>query len=253
LDKSRVYVFAEGADDGSIYGTPALESGFNDLMNLTKVGVAAAEGLFKNAKQRLHINIKDENVADAVLNGSEEKDFEDTMRDFAAGFDAEFFTSGMEVATLQSSITDPTGASNIALQAFCTSVDIPKTVLIGFETGERSSTENSSTWDETNNSRRENVLTPMIVGFLKHLVNVNILPKPTNGIEVVWDDLGASSDQEKLSNAGSMADINQKNFSAGGSPVFEESEIREAAGYEELEEDIDRGEEENTGTPEAQE
>ena len=36
LDPSRVFVYAEGADDGSIFGTPANESGFNDLLDLEK-------------------------------------------------------------------------------------------------------------------------------------------------------------------------------------------------------------------------
>ncbi len=238
LDRTRVFTFGEGADDGSIYGTPALEAGFNDLLNLEKVGVAAAEGLYKNAKQRLHINVKDEHVASAMLNSDEQGAFDETMKDFAAGFDAEFFTSGMEVATLQSALQDPTGAANVALQAFCASVDIPKTVLIGFETGERSSSENKNSWDEMCASRRENVLSDMIESFLEHLVSIGALTPPKNGIKIVWDDLMAASDEEKLNNAGSMTTVNKTSFDAGNGAIFTDEEIRKAAGYEPLEDDL---------------
>jgi hypothetical protein len=244
LDKSRVFVFGEGADDGSIYGTPALEAGFNDLLNLEKVGIASAEGLYKNAKQRLHVNVTDENVASAMFNADEEDEFDESMKSFAAGFDAEFFTSGMEVKTLQSTMMDPTGPANVALQAYCASVDIPKTVLIGFETGERSSSENKDSWNETNMSRRSNTLNDMIKGFLSHLVEIGALTPPSNGICVEWDDLMAASDEDKLNNSNKMADVNQKSFNSGGGQVFDENEIRKAAGYAEADIEDFEGDEE---------
>lgn len=37
LHPSRVFVFAEGADDGGIYGIPALEACFNALMDAEKI------------------------------------------------------------------------------------------------------------------------------------------------------------------------------------------------------------------------
>ena len=51
LDPSRVFIFAEGADDGSIFGIPANEAGYNSLMDMEKICVAGSEGLFKNSKQ----------------------------------------------------------------------------------------------------------------------------------------------------------------------------------------------------------
>jgi hypothetical protein len=239
MHKSRVYVFAEGADDGSIDGTPALEAGFNDLANLNKVLISVAEGFYKNARQRLHINIVEENIASAMLNNDEQNEFDDKMKDFAAGFDAEFFTAGMDVKTLQATLAQPGEAIEGALNAFCVSMDIPKTVLVGFETGQRSSEENGIIWGESMNSRRENVVTPMAVGFLKHLVEIKAIAAPTNGIYFYWDDLTSPSESQKLDAANKMADINQKQYQSGGLAVFEAEELREKSGFAPLDYDIE--------------
>ena len=48
-------------------------------------------------------------------------------------------------------------------------------------------------------SRRENALTHMITGFLQHLIDVGVIQAPDSGdIAVEWDDLLATSDEDKL-------------------------------------------------------
>ena len=73
LDPSRVFVFAEGADDGSIFGIPVNEAGYNSLLDLEKICVSGSEGLFKNAKQRTVINVKDSQVANVLANDADKK------------------------------------------------------------------------------------------------------------------------------------------------------------------------------------
>jgi len=236
LHRSRVYVYAEGADDGSIYGTPRLECVFNAIMNLFKIQVAASEGFFKNARQRLHVDIRDETTAKQMMaQFTADKysgGFRGAMNKFAAGWDAEFFTAGMDVKTLQTILSDPTGAANLCLQEIAAGLDIPKTILTGFETGERSSQENMKGWLDGLNSRRENDCTPMLKGMLNHLIEVGVLPEPKNDISVTWDDLNASSDTQKLELSKLMTDINKASIDAGMGEVFTPEEIRKSAGYE---------------------
>lgn len=250
LHKSRVFVCAEGADDGSIFGTSCLEAGFNSMMDLFKIQVASAEGFFKNAKQRIHVNIKDEAVASLILNpeSDESKDFNKALTELANGFDNEFLTAGMELKVLQSSLTDPTGAANIALQGFCVAVDIPKTILIGMETGELSSSENKSSYNDTMNSRRENFCVKMIIDFINHLIDIGAVRKPTHGIHIYFDDLNTATDGEKFDLASKMTDMNEKSIRSGTGEVFSPDEIREVAGYEKMfSDDIDdHGEEEDS-------
>jgi len=58
--------------------------------------------------------------------------------------------------------------------------------------------------------------------------------KPVTAISfssVIWDDLNASTDAEKLASAKLMADINSASIATGEQP-FSGKEIRVAAGYE---------------------
>lgn len=234
LNPTRVYAFSETANDGTIYGIPVLESGYNALLNLEKIGISSAEGMFKNAKQRLGLNINDENTAAQLLGDPEKKKkFDTQLKSFGRGWDTALMTSGMDVTALQAAMDDPTGPANLALQEFCASVRIPKTKIIGFEQGERSSQENNIGFNSNMMKRRTTSMSEMIIGLLNHLIDVNILSKPKNKIVIEWDDLLAPSDQQKLDDANKMADINQKSYNSGFGPVFTPEEIREKAGYDE--------------------
>lgn len=240
LHPSRVYAFGEGADDGSIYGVPALEAAFNSLLDWEKIRISSAEGYFKNAKQRLSLNINDETTASQFNNQQNQKAFDAKIKSFGYGWDTALITSGMDVTALQSSITDPTGSSNLCLQEICAGLSMPKTKLIGFEQGERSSVENNIGFDSNMKSRRTNTLTPMVKNFLWHLVDVGLLTRPDSGVICVeWDDLLSDSDAEKLDGAIKMADINQRSFASGNGPVFTPEEIREKAGFEDEGNDTD--------------
>lgn len=239
LHYTRVYTYGEGSDDGSIYGVPALECVLNKLFDWEKLGAAAAEGFWKNAKQRTTLNIQDGKTAGAFKNSDA---ITDAIDDFESGIDSMLLLAGTDAKTLQSALADPTGAANILLQDICSGAQIEKTLLIGFETGERSSQENMSGWLTKMNERRENECTDMTVGLLQHLVDINALPKPKNGIRIVWDDLLAATEEQKLGNASKMVEINERDFRSGGDgQVFTQEEVRGAAGYdEEAEKNDDR-------------
>ncbi len=233
LHPSRVFACGEGADDGSIYGVPFLEAAYNPLLDWEKVRVASAEGLYKNAKQRINVSINDDETAMAYLDEDTKDQFTQSVNDFGDGWDSALLTAGMDVKTLQSSIQDPTGNANLILQELVAAMGIPKTILIGFETGERSSTENSKVYNTDMMSRRNNFLSKMIKSFLQQLIDTKLLTPPTSGeINVEWDDLLASSDDEKLNNSDKMVTINQKSFQSGSGQIFTDEEIREIAGFD---------------------
>mgnify|MGYP001758902646 CR=1 FL=1 len=58
--------------------------------------------------------------------------------------------------------------------------------------------------------------------------------KHINKKTVMWDDLNAHTDAEKLDTAVKMTQVNQGSL-AIGEPVFDTDEIRSAAGYEAVE------------------
>lgn len=229
LDPSRVFIFAEGADDGSIFGIPANEAGYNALLDLEKICASGAEGHFKNAKQRTVVNVKDGQVAQVITNDKKKKEvWEQTAADFASGFDTMLTTYGMDVHQLQSTLADPTHPFTNSLNVYAASIAIPATILIGQQTGRLASDEDQADWAQTAESRRENTLTPAIKAFLMYLVDRGIMQKPTNDIMVEWEDLSEPSTGDKLDNSKKMADVNKLAYDTGmQEPTFTESEIRQ--------------------------
>lgn len=235
IHASRIVFAAEGADDGSIYGIPALEAIFNSLMDLRKVIGGGAEGFYKNAAQNIVFDVKD---------GASAIGYQDKLDKFNEQYD-EFsqnrarramWTPGMSATTLDSTLVQPEQFFNVALNDVAAGSKIPATIVIGQQTGRLASDEDSSHFLSMVQSRRENFMTEMIRSVFDWLIKFGILP--ASEYEVEWDDLLARSESEKLDNADKMAGINEKVFKSGGELPFTGEEIREAGGKDpELEEE----------------
>lgn len=241
IHPTRVFVTAEGADNGSIFGIPANEAGFNDLLDMEKVRAAGAEGLFKNSKQRVVYNVDDAQVA-GVLTSDQEKrqQWNESNDDFHSGFDASQMLYGMKAETLQSTIADPTAPFTIALNSYCAHMNIPATILIGQQTGRLASDEDQTEWALAAQSRCDNYLTPQVVkAFLAYLVDRGLMNPPVNEVTVTWPDFLEPSKSDKIALAKSMEETNELRYKSGrAAPIYSDEEIREAAGHE-PEEEVD--------------
>jgi hypothetical protein len=237
---SRIVIAAEGADDGGIYGIPALESCYNSLMDLRKIIGGGAEGFYKNAAQSIVFNLKD--TAQATNNKVLLDKFNDKFDEFSRDRTRRaLWTPGMDATTLDSSnLASPKEHFFNALYDVSASSMIPTTTLIGQQTGRLASDQDSRSLLSGINSRNNNYVTDMISSHLDWLIKYGILPFAEYTIE--WEDLLALSDNEKLENALKMADTNAKQADSGKKAPFMSEEIREAAGFipeEELEIETD--------------
>jgi len=243
LHPSRVFVFAEGADDGSIFGVPTNEAGYNALLDMEKVGGAGAEGLYKNAKQRTVIKINDAATAQVISNDKDKKaKFDDNVHAFERDLDGMLTVYGMDVHTLQSTLSDPTHPWTIQLNTYCATIECPATILIGQQTGRLASDEDQKDWSLTAQSRCNNVLTPsLIIPFLKYMVDIGAMRPPNDKIMVEWPNFVEASPAEKLDNGKKMEEINKLAREAGHpAPFSDPNEIRVACGFEEVpEEDLE--------------
>lgn len=231
---TRIVFAAEGADTGWIYGIPALENVYNSLMDLRKVIGGAGEGFYKNAAQNIVFDLKDPASAQSYKDKLDA--FSEQYDDFSANrMRRGMWTPGMEAKVLQSTMTNPKEPFNVALNDVAAGSKIPATILIGQQTGRLASDEDSKQFLAMVQSRRENFCTPGIVRpIIDWCQAYGILPAADYTVE--WDDLLARSDEEKLGNATSMAEINERQFKSGGEIPFNGREIREAAGFDPLEE-----------------
>lgn len=216
-----------------------LEPGYNALTNIEKVEGGSGESFLKNAARQLNVNFDKEidfnNLAS--LYGVSVSDLQDKFNEVAVevnkGNDVLMTTQGASVTPLVASIPDPTPTYDINLQTFSASVDIPSRILVGNQQAERSSTEDNKHFNGRCQSRREMELSSEIELLVDKLIDMGSI-KPISEFSVIWDDLSEATQSDKLANAKVMTEINDKSASTG-SPIFGDDEIRNAAGFESME------------------
>lgn len=239
---SRVIVFAEGADDDSIYGRPALKRGFNDLVTMEKIIGAGGEGFWKSAAMK---TVYSNTNKDAPPLTQEDIDsMDDAIKDFVEGLDKHLMLGGLDPKVLSVAMSDPENPFNIALQSFSASVGVAAKLLIGAQEGKLAADEDGRFTLSNMQSRRESWCTQMMESVVGWLMEHGVIEQQDYTIE--WDDLLAPSDKDKLELATKMAEINAKSLEQ----TFTPNEIRQIAGYEpieidpmELDEEVPEGDE----------
>jgi hypothetical protein len=237
---SRLHILAEGAvGDDFMDGVPLLEAGFNALVDIEKISGGSGESFLKNSAralvfkfdaasnpQALTLNPDGTPTGKTVGEAVEEKT--DALN---RSIDKAIVIQGGEATTLQTTISDPTGAFNLAANLFAASVQIPMTVLFGQQTGRLASDEDQADMVARCASRQVNVLTPALEALVKRWQAAGWIE--AGDFEIEWPSLDAPGDAEKLDHASKMGDVNHKVFTAGGIPPFSGNEIRKVAGFEE--------------------
>ena len=125
------------------------------------------------------------------------------------------------------------------MQEACASRRVPVTELIGFMTGERSSSENSSNFSKHLRSTQNNDYAPTMIDFYLWLSSLGVLPQPSGEIEIDWPDIAEPTTAEKLSNSKMMTETNKIAADSGEEPPYTTEEIRKAAGYEKVKPESD--------------
>lgn len=239
----RVFILGDYSTDAIGF----LEAAYNAFVSLEKVEGGSGESFLKNAARQLGINFDKEidfnNLASlyGVSVSELQEKFNEAAVEVNRGNDTLLTTQGATVTPLVTSVADPSPTYNVNLQTAAAALDIPTKILVGMQTGERASTEDQRYFNARCQSRRGD-LSFDIEDLCDKLVELGILdavPQKT----VIWDDLNASTDAEKLASAKLMADINSASIATGEQP-FTGEEIRVAAGYEGAPEPLGENDEE---------
>lgn len=234
IHPSRVIIWAEGADDGSIFGHSVLEAPYNSLMDLRKIIGAGGEGFYKNAAQNVVFELTD--GAAAKSNATKLEKFAGEISDFMRNrMQRALWTPGLKPTVLNASMAQPKEFFEVAMADVAAAAKLPATIIIGQQTGRLASDEDSRQFAGQNQTRRENFLTDATSSVIDWFMEWGVLA--TSTYEIEWDDLRARSREEKLTSGDAMASVNQKQFQAGQPPVFTPEEIRETSGYDPVPED----------------
>lgn len=229
LHYSRVKVVTN-AVGATIYGESVLEPAFNALFDANKVRGASSEGYRKNAMQKYVLSATNPEAAKAF--NAKKEVIDQAVDDFNDNFNSALRLGGVSVTALQTQLQDPKAAWEICVVEACASRGVSLTELIGFMTGERASTQNSSSFTKRLKKHQKKYGND-IHSFFSWLLELDLLPQPDNGgFNVCWHDIGEPSKTEKLDNAGKMTEQNERAFKAGEEKPWTPEEIRQAGGAE---------------------
>jgi hypothetical protein len=228
IHHSRVIIFAEGSDDGTLNGIPTNESTYNALLDLEKISGAGAEGFWQAVSQKLVFE-----SASGRAPGEKEKTIIDSsINEFYDGMNNHLMSGGFNVkplnAAIPSNYKDPFMNSLYVVSAGC---GIPATILIGQQTGRLASDEDGKQLAMSANSRRAGFQTEMVSDTIDwldaHLIDYNV---PEYYVE--WSDLLESSQADKIAMADTLATANQKFVSSQmqGETAITEAEFRATVG-----------------------
>lgn len=231
IHPDRIFILGDWRDDAIGW----LEPAYNAFVSLEKVEGGSGESFLKNAARQLNINFDKEidfaNLASmyGVDPGELQEKFNEVAVEMNRGNDVVLPTQGATVTPLVTTVPDPRPTYDVNLQTVSAALDTPSRVLVGNQQGERASTEDLRQFYASRQADRLD-RSFEIEDFVEHLTRIGVL-KPTGEITVMWDDLNAQTDEQKLTSAAQMSDINQKAM-ATGQPIFTDDEIRTAAGFD---------------------
>ena len=234
IHPDRVIIWSQ---DGTLNGRSALEPGYNALLDMEKIRGGGGEGFWKNAKSGLSLEIdkdaKIENIAQAMAVQPQDvvDKIDEQVEGFNKGFDKSLLLQGIKATPMQVTLPSPEHFFAVAAQSFAASFSIPMKVLIGSQTGERASTEDSEEWAKVNMARRINQAIPSIMGFVNRLERFGILPAKDWFLD--WKSLLDPSPNEMLERVERMAAVNDK-MRASNELVFTGDEMRSEVGREPL-------------------
>lgn len=228
IHPDRIVISAEGADDGSIYGIPALEGCFNSLMDLVKIGGASGEGYYQNTRQAPVINAGKDSKLPTTSDGL--KQFEDNLTDYLNDWRKFMITEGMELQFPDISLSDPKEHRQTAINDCSADSSIPNTMLSGSQTGVLAGNKDYTYFLMLMMSRRNEYGTDTTKDVLNRLMSFGALPKERYKVE--WSDLLTMSEMELAELADKQASANQKQFSAGQPAIYPVEHIQKSAGVE---------------------
>lgn len=176
------------------FGRSVLESIYNRLQNLELVVGGSAEMFWRGAFPGYVAKLDEGHTFGHQSESDLEKELEEWVHDFKRTLRIQ----GVSIEAIQQQIADPRGQVDVMIDMICIATRIPKRILLGSERGELASSQDESNWIKTIISRRNKHCEPMILRpFVDRLIEVGVLPQPTDGYTITWPDPFAPSDEQK--------------------------------------------------------
>lgn len=214
---TRVVHLAEGALDNGITGTPALEPGITRCIDWDKTIGGGAEAFFRNAAQKLTLDIDKEAKAtkddmDALNDGSKK---------WLNGWKSFIGLKGAKIRALEVPNADPRESTETIIQGLSGTYGIPVRILTGEGAGQLAGNEDKASYNQLINDRQDQLCAEWLLDTLTPLERAGMLTMPEDFV-VQWP-LPEAMDEKTMSEvrlnearaANALADAGSK-LSLGG-------------------------------------
>jgi len=192
---SRVIHITDDPLESEVYGTPRLEPIWNRLMDIEKISGGDAEMFWRGARPGYQ-GLVDK---DFTMTTEQMNKLKDEIDEFEHNLRRVFINEGVKLEDLKQQIADPSTHIKTQLELISSEKGIPVRVLIGSERGELASTQDTTEWLTFVQARREDHAEPNIVRpFVDRLIELKILPKPSEDYTVDWKDLFSISEKSRV-------------------------------------------------------
>lgn len=216
---TRVLHVADGLLDDRIFGEPRLQCVWNRLDDLEKVAGGGAEAFWRRADKGMQFDLDPTLEADATTQDA----FEKQINDYEHGLRRMLLTRGLKVNELGSDVAEFQNSVNALISLIAAGTGIPQRVLMGSEQGKLAAKADRGNWDDRVADRREAFAGPCVVRpFVARLIELGVLPEPTQDYEVRFPELRILDDEQRASVATSWVGLNLPN----AEPVVSRDEIR---------------------------
>jgi len=192
---SRVIHVVEDVLESEVEGIPKLQAVYNRLMDLEKLVGGDAEMFWRGARPGYQGKI----LPNYQMTSKTEQDLKDQIDEYENNLRRILVNEGLELESLAQQIADPANHVNIQIQMISAVTGIPQRILLGSERGELASSEDRGEWMMFIQARREDhvephILRPLVDKLIKH----GVLPEPSDGYTIKWDDLYSMSEKARV-------------------------------------------------------
>lgn len=191
---SRVLHVTDERMTSDIYGTPRMESVYNYLVDIAKIGGGSAEMFWRAGFPGLALQTDPE----TALTDEAEAEMEEQLTEYVHKLRRTLLLQGVEAKELAGSPSDPSGHSSLQLRLISGTTGIPERILTGSERGELASTQDRDNWADRVDERRLQIAEPFLRDFVDAMIATGVLPAPKSGEYLVaWPEIRATTPKEK--------------------------------------------------------
>lgn len=202
---SRLIFWAEGSDDGTIWGESALKPVLNSILCLDKIEGAGGTGFFRNARGAQTVNFEGADIGklQQLLGADKPSDIMPKLNDMVDGLnkygDAVVALMNAKMQTITITLPDPEKFAKLCWDMIAAATGYPETIMRGSQTGERASNNDQAQAQKETNSRRMWFLDSAISRTINKLIELGALPKAD--YTIYWPQSGNAEMLKLLADA----------------------------------------------------